>query len=268
MKKSALALAVAATLGVAGVSQAETTLYGSARVSVDWVKPDVDSRYANFFGIDSGAQYWQVANNSSRLGVRGFEDLGNGLSAIYQYEFGVDVTGDTNYFNSNRPRWVGLKGGWGAVTLGTQWTPYYNVVGITDTFQSGQSFNYYLRGDTSAEGIPVLFRKGRAEFRDGSSIVYASPNFAGFSSEVLLQMDGLNGPNSIDRWDLNLKYENGPLFVGATYFQQEETDDQQYAAAIGWLGEVWGIAASWQQYKPDDEFDPFLVTGNRILRKR
>jgi len=262
MKKSALALAVAATLGVAGVSQAETTLYGSARVSVDWVKPDVDSRYARFFGIDGGSQFWEVTNNSSRLGVRGSEDLGNGLSAIYQYEFGVDVTGGTNYFNSNRPRWVGLKGGWGAFTMGTQWTPYYNVVGVQDTFESGRSFNYYLRGDRSAEGIPVLFRKGRAEFRDSNSIVYATPNWAGFSSEALLQMNGLDGPNSIDRWDLNLTYENGPLFAGATYFQHEESDDQQYAVALAWLSEVWGVSASWQRYDPDDEYDPFIVTGN------
>jgi predicted porin len=259
MKKSALALAVAATLGVAGVSQAETTLYGSARVSLDWVKPDVDSRFARFFGIDGGSQYWEVVNNSSRLGVRGSEDLGNGLSAIYQYEFGVDVTGDRNYFNSNRPRWVGLKGGWGAVTMGTQWTPYYNVIGIQDTLNSGKSFNYYLAGDRSADGIPVLIRKGRAEFRVGNSIVYSTPNWRGLSSEVMLEMNGLDGPNSLDRWELNLTYENGPLFVGGAFFEHEESDDKQYAVALGWLSEVWGVTASWQQYKPDDEFQPFVT---------
>jgi predicted porin len=45
----------------------------------------------------------------SRLGVRGEEVIGGGLSAIYQYEFGVDVTEGGN-LNNNRPKWVGLKG--------------------------------------------------------------------------------------------------------------------------------------------------------------
>jgi predicted porin len=86
---------------------------------------------------------WDVFNNSSRLGVRGEEDLGGGLSAIYQYEFGVDVTEGGN-FNSNRPKWVGLKGSsWGAVTLGTQWTPYYNVHRYWRYFQQQQGVQFH-----------------------------------------------------------------------------------------------------------------------------
>ncbi len=46
MKKSAIAIAVAAALGTSAVAMAETTLYGSARVSVDWTNPDM-SDFAN-----------------------------------------------------------------------------------------------------------------------------------------------------------------------------------------------------------------------------
>ena len=87
MKKSTLALALGAALGVSAVSQADTILYGSARVSVDWVNPDIDNHdLGPFFGIDN-KDYWEVFDNASRLGVKGSEDLGAGLSAIYQYEF-------------------------------------------------------------------------------------------------------------------------------------------------------------------------------------
>ena len=127
MKKSILALAVAAALTAPLAAQADTILYGSARVSVDYN----DEGSTDPFDNDNGV--WDVTNNSSRLGVLGSEDLGGGLSAIYQYEFGVDVT-DGGNLESNRPKYVGLKGGFGQISLGTQETPYYHVAGIIDIF--------------------------------------------------------------------------------------------------------------------------------------
>jgi predicted porin len=60
---------------------------------------DVDTTYLNarqpngaLVPFARGFNAWDVFDNGSRLGVRGEEDLGGGLSAIYQYEFGVDVT--------------------------------------------------------------------------------------------------------------------------------------------------------------------------------
>ena len=146
MKKSALALAVAAAVGASGVATADTILYGSARPSVDWQNFDgalldigSNAPLTNNYG-DLSDGMWDVHDNSSRLGVRGSEDLGGGLSAIYQFEFGVDMT-DGGNFVSNRPKWVGLKGdSWGSVTAGTQWTAYYNVLGATDQFNSNRIF--------------------------------------------------------------------------------------------------------------------------------
>lgn len=260
MKKSAIALAVAAALGVSAASQAETILYGSARVSVDYV----DSEPAD--GNDSSV--WNVVNNSSRLGVRGAEDLGNGLSAIYQYEFGIDVTGGSNYFNSNRPRWAGLKGGFGAVTLGTQWTPYYNVIGIQDVLDSSNTFDYFLGGNETL-GTETFYTKGLAEYRQGNSIIYASPDIFGLNAEAMLVMDGNNNgdPNSIDRWEANIKYENGPIFAGVAYIQEEEADDEQWGFGLGYLGESFGVSATYQLFLPEDtvgvgEVDP--VTGDPL----
>lgn len=212
MRKSTIALAVAAALGTAA-AQADTTLYGSARVSVDYQKADLltDTFEEAVEGFDfENDGTWDVVNNSSRLGVRGFEDLGNGLSAIYQFEFGVDVT-DGGNLESNRPKLVGLKHDrFGTLSIGTQWTPYYNVAGITDVFNSGKTF-----GSTAYLG----------RFRKDNTLNYLSPNWYGFTAEAQIQMNGPGGQeDSIDTWDAAIRYQNGPIFAGVGYTSTEGDD--------------------------------------------
>ncbi len=217
MKKPILALAVAAALATPLAVQADTILYGSARVSVDYNDED------------PADGYWDVANNSSRLGVLGSEDLGGGLSAVYQYEFGVDVTEGTSGFEGNRPKFVGLKGSFGTLTLGTQETPYYHVAGIVDIFNSdkilgataflGGSFNGFALNTTGDRDFGDV-----SLFRLDISPLYSTPDFNGFSVEVMLVMNGANGFNdgsgysdNIDLWNIAAKYSNGPFFAGASY---------------------------------------------------
>jgi len=225
MKKSILALAVVAALATPLAVQADTILYGSARVSVDYNDED------------PADGYWDVVNNDSRIGVQGSEDLGGGLSAVYQYEFGVDLTEGSN-FEGNRPKFVGLKGGFGTVTLGTQETPYYHVVGITDIFNTaksfgetawlGGSFNGFLR-PTESSG-----RFSGSMTREANSLYYLTPDLSGFSAEAMLVMDGGRNDSTgtdtgysdgIDLWNIALKYSNGPFFAGASYIKLEGTDD-------------------------------------------
>ena len=79
MKKTAIAVALA-SLVAAPAAFADTTVYGSARAALNYEDDDSDAR-----------TNWKVQNQSSRLGFRGSEDLGRGLSAIYHYEFGVNI---------------------------------------------------------------------------------------------------------------------------------------------------------------------------------
>lgn len=256
MKKSALALAVAAALvGFGSTAYADTTLYGSARVSVDYVDDG---------NVDAN---WDVKNNSSRLGVRGEEDLGGGLSAIYQYEFGVDVTEGTSGFESNRPKWVGLKGtSWGSITAGTQWTPYYNVLGIADIFNSNRPFanrSVYLGTDFGT--------------RMDNSLIYTSPNWSGFSAQAMLVMNGdvansdpqtpseltwsssnklpANLSDGVDMWNISASYKNGPFFAGATYMALEGSSFNGYITAPTYDGDQWGLAFGYNQ-------GPFALTIN------
>ncbi|QQS54803.1 MAG: porin [Candidatus Competibacteraceae bacterium] len=214
MKKSILALAVAGALAIPFAAQADTILYGSARVSVDYNDETLDS-------VDTDGN-WDVVNDSSRLGVVGSEDLGGGLNAVYRYEFGVDMTEGGNW-DSNRPKYVGLKGGFGTLTLGTQDTPYYNVAGITDIFNSGKTFLYpqWLGGGFSLSGD-----RSQADgdlVRLSNSVYYSTPDFSGFSGEAMLVMNGPSSDisNDVDIWNLAVKYSNGPFFAGASYIKLE-----------------------------------------------
>jgi predicted porin len=293
MKKSTLALAVAAALtGFGSVAVADTTLYGSARVSVNY--NDLDSTYVrdaqgNLVRVFAGFTAWDVVNNSSRLGVRGEEDLGGGLSAIYQYEFGVDMTEGGN-LNSNRPKWVGLKGAsWGAVTAGTQWTPYYNVMGIADIFN-----------DSANTFTQRSYLGATYGLRMDNSLVYTSPNWSGFGFQAMLVMNGDIGDNdptdpsdlftfpgnklpanlsdSVDMYQLNATYKNGPFFAGLAYMAldgpgfgyffndptnfntvQEVRQDPLLArvkyTSPTWDGDQWGLALGYNA-------GPFAVSLN------
>lgn len=233
MKKSVLALATAAVLAAPLAVQADTILYGSARASIDY--EDVESSYVRL--PDGrlqrnlvGSSGWDVVNNSSRLGVLGSEDLGGGLSAVYQYEFGVDLTEGGN-FESNRPKLVGLKGGFGTLTIGTQETPYYHVAGVVDVFNTDKALGTtaFLGGSFNGLSLnPANDRDlgGGALFRLENSLYYITPDFSGFTAEAMLVMNGSRNDsagysNGIDLWNIAAKYSNGPFFVGASYIKLE-----------------------------------------------
>jgi predicted porin len=268
MKKSTLSMAVAAALaGFGTVAQADTTLYGSARVSVDY-----DEYNSSYFRLPNGDlerfrigyDAWDVYNNASRLGVRGEEDLGGGLSAIYQYEFGVDVTEGTSGFNGNRPKWVGLKGSsWGSITAGTQWTPYYNVIGVGDIFNSSKIFDN-----------EVFLGKAFGERMD-NSLIYSSPNWSGFGFQAMLVMNGSCGvsdpqtpdelcrfPNNklpanlsdgVDMYNISATYKNGPFFAGATYMALDVPGFSDFYTRPTYDGDQWGLAFGYNS-------GPFAVT--------
>ena len=130
MKKSLIALAVLAASGAA-MAQSSVTLFGI-----------VDATYA--YGSGSAGNKSQLTNsgyNSSRLGFRGVEDLGGGMSASFWLEAGVNndngsgantstnnqASGSTGGggLTFNRRSTVSLNGGFGEVRLGRDYTPQF-----------------------------------------------------------------------------------------------------------------------------------------------
>jgi len=212
MNKKLLAVAIAASF-VAPAVMADTTVYG--RINENLVHTDATG----------SANNWDVQSNASRFGVKGTEDLGNGMKAIFQYEWGVDASDSGDF--SGRLALVGLTGGFGTVAIGRQLTPYYGSVDKTDIHQVGGMNDHYI-----------------GPLRVGNALAYVSPNFNGFSAKLALIIDGArtaattalpavvvggttvipatpatpaSGDNSVDATNLSLDYANGPLNVGFSY---------------------------------------------------
>ena len=82
MNKKLIALAVAAALAPAAAmaDSGNVTIYGQAARFLD----PLTRMYRWRCGFNDTA--WRVSSNSSRLGFKGTEDLGNGLSAVWQME--------------------------------------------------------------------------------------------------------------------------------------------------------------------------------------
>ncbi|MCP4282591.1 MAG: porin [Alteromonas sp.] len=207
--KKLTTLAVAAALVAPMSAMADTTIYGL----IDNAVTNGDNSSSS---NDSSMDVRQ-GNGTSRFGVKGSEDLGNGLKAIFQYEWATVTAegglGSTATGFANRLGYVGLAGSFGKITVGRQWNPYYFAVGKTDI----------MNGPTAG------YRQNLNHYRTGNGLGYATPNFNGFSAAITLAMDadttGYGGDieDGVDQVSLNVRYDNGPLAIGLGYRQTEGT---------------------------------------------
>lgn len=117
--KPLLAAALIATPCFA-LAQSSITLYGIADASVRHAR---GMTAANAASPSSATALSSGVNNTSRFGMRGREDLGGGLHALFQLETGLNIDTGTQA-NSNRffdrASFLGLGGHWGTVTAGRQ----------------------------------------------------------------------------------------------------------------------------------------------------
>ncbi len=173
MKKSIIALAVLATMA----AQADnTTLYGSVRM-----------HYLYDDG-GNGNSSSQFADNGSRIGIEGSEDLGNGLSAFYKYE--NRVGGGTAVTNK---LYAGLKGDFGSVSAGMQNLPVDDLGNYSDPFNAltpdGRGDVYRTTG-TGASKTTSRIAKVAPITSSNNSLVYTTPDMEGFSASIGVVADG------------------------------------------------------------------------------
>lgn len=224
MKKSLIAMAVLASSGAA-MAQSSVTLYGLVDAAVAYTS----NTNAAGTKLSQGRIESSGANNS-RWGLKGTEDLGNGLKANFALEsgFNTDTGGDANQSVPGatafgRQAWVGLSGDFGAVSLGRQYTAYDALRGATNNlYDTNMSTTNSVWGQASTIG-------GYTN-RVSNSIAYTSPSFSGFSGAAVYGAGEDKIPNRKASYNasLHLKYANGPVLVGYAY--QEELSSTASAA--------------------------------------
>ncbi|MPS29081.1 porin [Pigmentiphaga sp.] len=211
MKKTLLAASLLAGFAGAAQAQSNVTLYGLVDAGFNYTKLEGQSSRT---GIDSGLQ------GQSRWGIRGSEDIGGGLKAIFTLEngFTVDNGQQTQGRLFGRYAFVGLESAAaGRVTLGrTTNLAFMWAAGIANPF--GLSFSSATVGSTFGYNDADL-GLGRVN----NSIYYYSPNFSGFQGAIGYSFQSnpdteVAGSKNNDRLvDLGLKYDNGPLKAVVTY---------------------------------------------------
>ena len=236
MKKSLIALAVVAASGAA-MAQSSVTLYGVADAGIGKIEagsglaaPLNDASDKTEFISGS-----MMNNGTSRLGVRGVEDLGGGLKAGFQFETGLDLDngGSSGAFWSRQAN-IWLGGNWGTVKLGRQFTPSYLT---TSTFElTGAALYSVLANTYKFAGI------GR---RANSAFTYMTPNFGGFTGALAyVTKTDLEKPK--DAYDLGLMYANGPIGVGVSV-NKFSTSKTNYQAGAKYSFGNFALAGSYTQ---------------------
>jgi len=205
MKKSLLALAVLGAFAGAASAQTNVQIYGVVDAGIQRTNTDLVNATT---GAVSDADTWALESglqNGSRLGFKGSEDLGGGLSAIFTLENGFST--DTGNLGQGgrlfgRQAFVGLEGGFGAVKLGRQNTPLHLALDSIDPF-----------GTNLAGNLENVFND--AGQRTDNTINYSLPNLGnGLYGQIAYTFGEQAGDTSGNQQiGLSIGYANGPINV-------------------------------------------------------
>ena len=278
MKKSLFA--VAAMTAVAGAAQAQSSVTVYGILDVGYVGSNTTLNSSAVTGGDKKnqvSQFGTSAEQTSRLGFKGTEDLGNGKSAFFTAEFQLYPTDQTLSGNSNtgllnRQTFVGLKqNGIGQFAIGTQYTPIHNAVGATDPGQQNNIAGNVIytastgpsattNGDPSSQQSST---NGIAyTVRTANTLTASTDTFAGFKLNGMYTLNNSNatvlsstsgGNTNANGWGLGLDYTWNKLFITANAQQLKQSNtvatnssNQSYGYNLNGLAYVSGWNA-WQQ---------------------
>lgn len=227
MKKFALTSLSLALLGAAGAAHAQSsvTLYGVLDDSIQYVN-NVNVSGSNKSQVGLAAGNLQ----GPRWGLKGTEDLGGGLKAIFQLENGFNPNNGKlgqSGREFGRQAYVGLQSDqFGTVTIGRQYDP------VVDLVQAVTADNYWGSTFTTPSDVDNNDNSSRTN----NAIKYTSNTYAGFQFEAMYAFGGVAGSTgSGQTWSGAATYANGPFSVAAGYIRMDNADSAAGRAG-GWAG--------------------------------
>lgn len=217
MKKSLIALAVLGAAAGAAQAQSAVTLYGIVDLWAGRASNTVE-------GVKSSATLMESGGVSgSRWGLKGEEDLGGGLKAVFKIESGFKADTGIGNGGPNRQSYLGLAGGFGTVTFGNTWTAMDDVLGA-----SNSGFDSALSASNLVLAVPALY-----ESNPGNTFKYVSPSFGGISagfSHSLKEVAAVTGHEGIT--DFSVSYGAGPIAANFAYQVQKQAGDDLKLTAL------------------------------------
>lgn len=205
MKNKIIALAVFAACAGPAFAQGNVTLYGLVDEGID---------YTNNVG---GSHVYELQSGyaqGSRWGMKGADDLGGGLKAVFQLENGFDVNNGKlgeGGLMFGRQAYVGLTDStFGAVTFGRQYDSLVDYLAQTTANGNwgGYLFSHPYDNDNTDNS-----------FRVNNTVKYASPNLAGFQAGATYSFSNDAKFANNRQYSVGAQYANGPLLVAMAYLQ-------------------------------------------------
>ncbi|WP_250511491.1 porin [Caballeronia sp. GACF4] len=204
MKKTLVVASLPLVFSAAANAQSSVTLYGLI---------DVGIVYTN--NAASQKQWLMSSGNiqGSRWGLRGAEDLGGGLKAIFVLENGFSIAsgrlgqgGD----EFGRQAYVGLQSARaGTVTFGRQYDSIADFTGVFEVADQWSPFYGAHPGD-----LDNMNNTNRVN----NTVKFKSLTYGGFSFGGMYSLGGVAGQfNRNQVWSLGAGYGNGPLTAGIAY---------------------------------------------------
>ena len=237
MKKSLIAIAALAAAGAAA-AQSSVTMYGQVNTGYEYSKTDITTSGVKTTTKTTGFQNDRV--KTSRLGFKGEEALGNGLSATFALEMGFDsANGEFAESAFNRKATVGLKGAFGEVRIGKDSTPMNEFDGSFKAIDRTTTLAKQVAGrDASWEGRPTgLFYNGSFSGVNVSAAI-------GNDSERVKTAGVTTKKDDTAVYGLGLGYNGGAWAVGAAV--QLDTEKTLSGALSGDVKTTnYGVGASY-----------------------
>jgi len=271
MQKKLIALAVAG-LSTAAFAQTNVTIYGVADVSAQGTT--MSKSVAQGSNPADGSAF-NLKNNSSLIGFKGTEDLGNGLKGLFQIETNVNMTGQSsgqgvaaNTSNSNfgslRDTYVGASSKFGTALGGYLSTPFRSALTSFDVMPGATGdgrIENLMGGMRFALGQPG----GTGYFNANSSVratalAYVMPTMYGFSGAIAYTGSNNNGGSN--------QTTVGPVAIGSKGTSNSQINAAPQSALslnLGWEGYGFGIKGAFQQAKVNNSMQIAYTDANNVV---
>ncbi|SUX56025.1 porin [Chromobacterium vaccinii] len=222
MQKKNLAAIVASLFIVPVAAHADVTIYGFMSGGIESAKATGNGTASKEYSSRT-----RVVDHNSRIGFKGWEDLGNGTKAIWQVESslrnfeqgGTNDKGQSATFGT-RNTFIGIDNNdFGKVLLGQNDSAYKMFTG------SGNSaLGTDVMINTTADNFNANSVNSRGEARLANSIHWFSPNWAGFKLGASWGVDEARiAGNDSKRISLGLGYTWGSLNLATAWDKQYDT---------------------------------------------
>jgi len=261
MEKKLISLCIGAAVFSHSALMAETVLYGKANIAIE------SETELNDAGKDDG-DVIQITSHASRVGIKGSEDIGNGLKGLFQFEWQLDMTDAgkvgvkvdaddefkakaTNHIES-RNQFVGLSGGFGTVLLGRHDTPLKMSQGKFDLFN-----------DLYAD----IKRHFSGETRAGNVFAYLTPKFGDF--QIVSAYVPAENKDNDKIFSIAGIYDSDSLYGSLAYNSYDEAfgvGDNLLRATVTYKFGNFGLGGIYQQAKPTTGEDTNAVGANFFVK--